>query len=168
MIREIKKCLSNAYFGPEDRTTAKLLERMFRNFQIKFQVWAFDAIMVCLIFIRDRTKLMSQKIYTLTIQTISSTLQKYKHKFLTNETFDERQQNLIKTQYDLCIAHLNFYDREDLTFDKICKSEDDFREEFFSRMLTTRKNLRFKFLRIVENIEICLRGNKILEELMKE
>lgn len=152
MIREVKKCLSNAFPGPDNRTTIKLFERMFAKFEIKYQVWAFDAVLVCLIFIRDRTKLVSQKKYTATIEAISSTLEKYKHKSLANETFEERQLQLIKTQYDLCNEHLKFYDREELNFDEICRSKDDFREEFFSRMLTTRKQLRFKFMRIIENI----------------
>jgi hypothetical protein len=61
-----------------------MLEKMYAKFGIKYQVWAFDAILVFLIFIRDRTKLLSQKKYTATIEAISSALEKCKHNSLAN------------------------------------------------------------------------------------
>ena len=87
MIRYVKKCILNAFHGPENRPVIELLEEMFNKFKIKFQVWAFDAVLVCLIFIRDRTRLLNQKKYTATIEAISSTLEKYKQRYLANEIF---------------------------------------------------------------------------------
>lgn len=50
---------------------------------MKYQVWAFDAIFVILIFLRDKTDLLTPKKFHAVIDHITSTLEKYQAKFLS-------------------------------------------------------------------------------------
>ena len=106
---------------------------------IKFQFWAFDAILICLIFFTDKMGLLTVRKYFATLDALSSTLEKYKHKFLGKGSLNPAQIRLINSQYTLWLQHLKLYDDESQTYDKLCSYGEDIRSKFFCRMLTSRK-----------------------------
>jgi len=50
---------------------------------MNYQVWAFDAILLILIYLRDKTELLTLKKFSAVIDHISSTLSKYLAKFIS-------------------------------------------------------------------------------------
>ncbi len=54
---------------------------------MKYQIWALDAILMSLIYLRDETKLLTQKKYFAIIDAILSTLSKFQCKF-TSKPFN--------------------------------------------------------------------------------
>jgi hypothetical protein len=66
-----------------------LLE-LYQKLGIKYQVWAFDAILVSLIYLRDKAKLITEKKYFAIIDLISSNLVKNQCKF-SSKPFNSKQ-----------------------------------------------------------------------------
>lgn len=81
LVREVKKCISTML--PADSAYVyDFLERLFKKFKIKYQVWAFEAILTCLIFTRDKTELIHPDIYSGILFAISATLRRFKERKL--------------------------------------------------------------------------------------
>ena len=81
LVREVKQCLSDM-LPADNKYIFQFLVRLFKKFKINYQVWAFDAILICLIYIRDKTEMINPKKYFAIIEAISSTLGRFREKNL--------------------------------------------------------------------------------------